>query len=156
VTAGEQRLPASAVVVVKDGQHPIAVLTMLASVVAGISGLLTPPTSSSTIDRLLPEPWRTWYYLLLLISGAIVTVAVWLPDIRDRLIWERVGLLPFTGVLLVYPLALINSKVAGLPLGVVIGALFGFGGLWRLLVISRELRRWRQTVRRLKEAEVAH
>jgi hypothetical protein len=154
VTTSEQRLPTTPVVIVKDGRHPIAVLTMAASTFSGIVGLFSPPSPASTIDRLLPEPWRSWYYLLLLISGITVSVAVWLPDIRDRLLWERVGLLPFTGVLLVYPLALINSQLTGLPLGAAIGAMFGLGGLWRVTVITLELRRWKQTIRRLKESEV--
>jgi hypothetical protein len=154
VTTSGQRPVTATTVVVKDGRHPIAVLTMLAATLSGLAGLLGPPNPSSTIDKLLPEPWRTWYYLLLLISGVVVSVAVWLPDIRDRLIWERIGLLPFTGVLLVYPLALINSELTGLPLGAAIGAMFGIGGCWRIAVITYELRRWKQTIRRLREAEV--
>lgn len=153
MTCAREETPRGAVVVIRDGRHPIAILTFIASIAAGLAGLLTPPNPSSTLDRLLPEPWRTAYYSILLLSGLVVTFAVWLPDIRDRMIWERIGMLPFTGVLLVYPLALINSKVTGLPLGVAIGALFGIGGLWRILMITRELNRWKATVRRLKQAE---
>lgn len=137
-----------AVIVVRDGRHPLAVLTMLACMLSGLVGLLsTPQPTTLVVDRLLPEPWRSTYYALLLVSGLIVSVAVWLPDVRDRLMWERIGLLPFTGVLLAYPLALINAGVNGFPVGVAIGAFFGVGGLWRILQLTRALRQWRMLMR---------
>jgi len=145
--------PRGTVVLVRDGRHPIAVLTMAASSLSGLAGLLLPPNPQSSIDQLLAEPWRSGYYALLLVSGLVVSVAVWLPDLRDRMIWERIGLLPFTGVLLVYPIALVNAQITGLPLGAAIGALFGIGGLWRIIAISLELRRWKTAIKRLTAGE---
>lgn len=143
--------PQGAIVTIRDGRHPLAVLTMAACVFAGGMGVFLPRSPNSALDRFLPDPWRCIYYSLLLVAGLIVSIAVWLPDVRDRLLWERLGLLPFTGVLLVYPIALLHiSAGAPIPLGTVIGALFGIGGLWRIIMITAELRRWRATVNRLK------
>lgn len=142
------------VLTIRDGRHPIAVLTMMASAVAGAIGLLLPPSPVSAVDRFIPEPWRHIYYGLLLTAGLIVTVAVWLPDLRDRLIWERIGLLPFTGVLLVYPIALVyvaTGTVFGL--GTIISSMFGIAGMWRIVDITCELNRWKRTVARIKRAE---
>ena len=143
--------PMASLVTVRDGRHPLVVLTMAACVIAGVMGMFFPPSKTSAIDRFLPDPWRCIYYALLLISGIIVSVAIWLPDLRDRLLWERIGLLPFTGVLLVYPLALVYVAPAGsLPLGTVFAALFGVGGLWRIISINGDLRRWRSVVQELR------
>lgn len=148
--------PQGALVTVRDGRHPLAVLTMAACIFAGAMGVFLPRSQSSALDRFLPDPWRCIYYSLLMLSGIIVSVAVWLPDLRDRLLWERLGLLPFTGVLLVYPIAILYVAPHGaIPLGTVIGVLFGIGGAWRVLSISGDLKRWKKVVDELKAAKAA-
>ena len=88
--------------VARDGRHPMAILAMVAWVLVGARGFIEPRSPTSTLDRFIPDPWRLDYYGLLLLSGLIFLISVCLRDIRDRLIWERIALLFFAGVLLCY------------------------------------------------------
>ena len=142
----------AAVLVVHDGRHPLSVLVMVATVFAGIVGLVAGPNPASALDHFIGEPWRTGYYVVLLLGGIINSVCVWLPDIRDRLIGERIGMLFWSGALLTYPIAL--YAIAGLAagLGGILTSLFGIAGAWRIVEITRDLRRWRATVVRIEAA----
>lgn len=136
---------------VRNGRHPIAVLVMVAATLIGGLGLLGVTNPESVLERFLVEPYRTIYYFLLLVSGLITSIAVWLPDIRDRLIWERIGLLPFAGALLVYPIALLALASNIAALGAITVSLFGFAGLWRAIEITHDLHKWRYALKRIKE-----
>jgi hypothetical protein len=113
------------------------------------SGSSDPRSPTSTIDRFIPDPWRLGYYGLLLLSGLIFLVSVCLHDIRDRLIWERIALLFFAGVLLCYPAAVWagHSDDPGSIYEGVMSCAFGFAGLWRIGEITRDLRQARRTIR---------
>ncbi|MGH3794363.1 MAG: hypothetical protein ACRDSP_05690 [Pseudonocardiaceae bacterium] len=136
--------------IVRDGRHPLVSLTMLACTLSGILGLLLPSNPQSVIDQFVPEPWRSVYYLLLCLAGLTILVGVWLPDLRDRLIWERVGLWFFSGTLLVYPLAIYAMHAGKLGFGGVISCLFGVGGVWRITAITYQLQRWRKAAEAAK------
>lgn len=140
-------------VIVRDGRHPLVALTMVACLLAGVFGLLLPPSPQSVIDRFIPEPWRVVYYALLLAAGGITLVGIWLPDLRDRLIWERIGLLFFSGTLLVYALAIFALSPGKLGAGALFSCLFGFGGAWRVATISLTLRRWMRAAQRQREEQ---
>lgn len=135
-------------VVVRDGRHPLVSLTMIACLLAGALGLILPPSPQSVIDQFIPEPARSAYYVLLLLAGLITLVGVWLPDLRDRLIWERIGLLFFSGTLLVYALAILALAPGKLGAGSLFSCVFGFGGVWRIVTISLTLRRWLRATQR--------
>lgn len=135
-------------VLVRDGRHPLVSLTMVACLLAGAFGLALPPSPQSAVDRFIPEPWRTAYYALLLLAGLVTLIGIWLPDLRDRLIWERIGLLFFSGTLLVYGIAIVALSPGKLGAGALFSCLFGFGGVWRIVVISCTLRRWLRAARR--------
>lgn len=143
----------AAVLVVHDGRHPLSVLTMAASVFAGIIGLVTGPNPNSAIDHFFPGAYRIGYYVLLLIGGMIVSACVWLPDVRDRLIGERIGLFFWSGVLTVYPVALYAVAGFAAGLGGIITALFGVAGTWRIIEITTDLRRWKATVAKIESAK---
>ncbi len=130
--------------IVRDGRHPLVMITMVACVLSGALGLLTPSSPQLVIDRFVPGPWRGIYYLLLSVSGLIVLVGVWLPDLRDRLIWERIGLWFFSGIVLIYPLSIYTVYSNSLGFGGMISCLLGIGGIWRIIVITCQLRRWRR------------
>lgn len=132
--------------IIRDGRHPLAILLLIAAVVSGAMGLLLPPSPRSVIDQLVPEPWNSAYYTLLGLSGLVTLIGVWLPDIRDRLMVEQIGLWFLSGVLLVYPLAIYVFFPGTLGLGGVISCLFGAGALWRVVEIIREMRQWRRAV----------
>jgi hypothetical protein len=138
--------------VVHDGRHPLSVFTMGAVVIAGILGLVLPPNPASALDHFIPEPYRTAYYAVLLLGGVINSVCVWLPDIRDRLIGERVGMFFFSGALMTYPIALYAIAGFAAGLGGLITSLFGIAGLWRIVEITLELRRWRAAIARVEAA----
>lgn len=140
----------AAVLVVHDGRHPLSVLTMAATVVAGLLGLLLGPNPSSALDHFIPEPYRTGYYAVLLTGGLINSVCVWLPDIRDRLIGERIGMFFFSGALMTYPIALYAIAGFAAGLGALITSLFGVAGMWRIAEITLELRKWRATIARIE------
>jgi hypothetical protein len=143
---------AAAVLVVHDGRHPLSVFTMGATIIAGILGLILPPNPASALDHFIPEPYRTVYYSVLLLGGVVTSVCVWLPDIRDRLIGERVGLFFFSGALLTYPIALYAIAGYAAGLGALITSLFGVAGVWRIIEITLELRRWRATIAKVEAA----
>lgn len=143
----------AAVLVVHDGRHPLSVLTMAATVFAGVLGLVLPPNPASALDHFLGEPWRTGYYAILLLGGVIVSVCVWLPDIRDRLIGERIGMFFWAGALMTYPIALYAIAGFAAGLGGIITSLFGIAGAWRIIEITWDLRRWRATVERIEGAK---
>jgi hypothetical protein len=147
----ETPLPVSAtVLVVHDGRHPFSVLVMVATVFASVVGLIAGPSQASALDHFIGEPWRTVYYLVLLFGSLVVSVSVWLPDIRDRLIGERVGMLFWAGALTVYPIAL--YAIAGLAagLGGIITSIFGIAGIWRIIEITLDLHKWRATIERVE------
>lgn len=140
-------------VIVRDGRHPLVTLTMIACLLAGAIGLLLPPSPQSVIDRFIPEPARSAYYALLLLAGLVTLVGVWLPDLRDRLLWERIGLLFFSGTLLLYALAIFAVAPGKLGAGALFSCLFGFGGCWRVVVITLTLRSWVQATPRRKRRQ---
>lgn len=144
------RLVGAAVMVVHDGRHPLSVFTMGATIIAGLLGLLLPPNPASALDHFIPEPYRTGYYAVLLLGGVINSVCVWLPDVRDRLIGERVGMFFFSGALMTYPIALYAIAGFAAGLGALITSLFGVAGIWRIVEITIELRRWRATIARVE------
>lgn len=145
--------PVAAVLVVHDGRHPLSVLTMAATVFAGVLGLVLPPNPASALDHFIGEPWRTGYYAILLLGGVIVSVCVWLSDIRDRLIGERIGMFFWAGALMTYPIALYAIAGFAAGLGGIITSLFGIAGTWRIVEITLDLRRWRATVERIEGAK---
>lgn len=131
--------------IVRDGRHPLVSLTMVACIVSGVLGLLLPSNPQSVlIDRVAPEPWRMIFYMLLCLAGTIMLIGPWLPDLRDRLIWERIGLWFFSGILLIYPLALYTAYSGKPGFPYLISCSLGIGGVWRMLEITVQLRRWRQ------------
>ena len=143
-------LVGAAVLVVHDGRHPISVLTMAATVFAGALGLVLPPNPSSALDHFIPEPYRTAYYAILLLGGVINSVCVWLPDIRDRLIGERIGMFFWSGALMTYPIALYALAGFAAGLGGIITSLFGVAGIWRIVEITLDLRRWKATIQKIE------
>lgn len=127
--------------VMRNGRHPIAMLVMAACLVTGIMGLvLSPDPAGSIIDRWVPEPWRTVYYVTLVFSGLIVLVGVWLPHIRDRLMVEQIGLWFLSGALMIYPLVIWLAYSQRLGLGGMISLLCGLGCIGRIGEILYELR----------------
>ena len=139
-----------AIFVVRDGRHPMAILAMVACVLVGALGFIGPRSPTSTIDRFIPDPWRSGYYGLLLFAGLIFLISVCFHDIRDRLIWERIALLFFAGVLLCYPVTVWASHGddPGSIYEGVMSCAFGFAGLWRIGEITLDLRQARRTIRR--------
>jgi hypothetical protein len=144
------RILQATIFVVRDGRHPMAILAMVACVLVGALGFIGPRSPTSTIDRFIPDPWRLGYYGLLLLSGLIFLTSVCLRDIRDRLIWERIALLFFAGVLLCYPLTVWSGSGAdpGSIYEGVVSCAFGFAGLWRIGEITLDLRQARRIIRR--------
>lgn len=131
-------------VIIRDGRHPLVVTIMVACVLSGVLGLIRPSSPQLVIDRFVPAPWRGTYYLLLGVAGLIALVGVWLPDLRDRLIWERIGLWFFSGAVLIYPLAIYTVSLGSVGFGGMISCLLGVGGIWRMITLTRQLRRWRR------------
>ncbi|MGH4010383.1 MAG: hypothetical protein ACRDTH_19855 [Pseudonocardiaceae bacterium] len=130
----------------------MAVLAMIACVLVGALGFIGPRSPTSTIDRFIPDPWRLGYYGLLLLAGLIFLISVCLQDIRDRLIWERIALLFFAGVLLCYPVTIWagHGNDPGSIYEGVVSCAFGFAGLWRIGEITLGLRQARRTIRRVE------
>lgn len=137
-----------ALLVVRDGRHPLVLLLLVGAMVSGVIGLIGPANPQSVVDKLVPEPWRMAYYVLLGLSGLVTMVGVWLPDLRDRLAVEQIGLWFLSGTLLVYPVAIAAFYPGKLGFGGVISCLFGLGGLWRILEIILEVRRWHRAMKR--------
>lgn len=137
------------ILVVRNGRHPIVLLVMVACLVSGLMGLfLGPQPSSSIIDRFVPEPWNTTYYIILLLSSTIILIGVWLPDLRDRLMVEQIGLWFLSGALLIYPLVIWTTYSQPLALGGMISLLCGIGGFARIIEILHEIYNWHLLVKR--------
>lgn len=134
-------------IVVRDGRHPLVLLLLAGAFLTGVIGLIGPHNPQSVVDKLVPDPWRTFYYVFLAAAGLITLVGVWLPDLRDRLAVEQIGLWFLSGTLLVYPLSIYAFFPGSLGFGGVISSLFGIGGLWRIGEIIWELRHWRHAAK---------
>jgi hypothetical protein len=146
MTHGSPAPTVPAVLVVHDGRHPLALLTLTAAVLSGVLGILGPPNPNSVIDKLITEPWRSAYYVLLTMSALTALLGVWLPKLRDRLFAEQVGLWFLSGTLLIYPLAIYTFYPGRLGFGGVVSCLVGLGGLWRITEIVIETRRLRRAL----------
>jgi hypothetical protein len=122
------------------------VLILAAAVVTGILGLLGPPNPNSVIDQLIHGPWHSGYYVLLTLAGLTTLTGLWLPELRDRLAVEQIGLWFLSGTLLLYPLAIYVFSPGRLGFGGVVSCLVGLGGLWRITEIVWETRRLREAL----------
>lgn len=128
---------------IRDARHPFVLSIIGACLISGLVGVLLPSDPhSSIVDRYVPEPWRTIFYTTLAASSFVILVGVWLPDFRDRLMVEQIGLWFLTAVLLLYPILIWAWSSYRLNLGGMIPLLCGLGGLVRILEIRRELRSW--------------
>lgn len=128
------------ILVVRNGRHPIVLLVMAACLSSGLMGLfLEPDPSASIIDRYVAEPWNTTYYIILLLSSTVILIGVWLPDLRDRLMVEQIGLWFLSGALIIYPLVIWTTYSQRLALGSMISLLCGIGGFARIAEILREV-----------------
>jgi hypothetical protein len=139
--------PPQPVILIHDGRHPLVLLIMAAACFSGILGIFGAPNPNAVIDKLIPEPWRTAYYLLLALSGLVTLVGVWLPKLRDRLSVEQIGLWFLSGTLLIYPIAIYAFYPGRLGFGGVISCLVGIGGLWRITEIILELKKLRRALK---------
>ena len=135
------------VVVVRNGRHSMALAVIVACLVSGLMGIFLPADSTSIIDRYIPSPWDTYYFVILLVSSSTILIGVWLPDFRDRVMIEQIGLWFLSGVLLVYPAVVWTKYAHHLELGGMISLLCGIGGLARIAEILHELRRLRRYTR---------
>lgn len=134
--------------VVRNGRHPIVLLVMAACLSSGFMGLfLDPDPAASIIDRYVPEPWNSTYYVILMLSSTVILIGVWLPDPRDRLMVEQIGLWFLSGALLIYPLVIWASYSPRLGLGGMISLLCGIGGLARIVEILNEVRSLRRLIK---------
>lgn len=134
--------------VVRNGRHPIVLLVMAACLGSGLMGLFMPPDpSASIIDRYVPEPWKTTYYVILTLASIVILIGVWLPDPRDRLMVEQIGLWFLSGALLIYPIVIWTTYSQRLALGGMISLLCGIGGLARIAEILREVRAVRHLIK---------
>ena len=123
-------------------------LVMAACLVSGLMGLfLEPDPEASIIDRYVTEPWNTTYYVILLLSSTVILIGVWLPDPRDSLMVEQIGLWFLSGALLIYPLVIWTTYTQRLALGGMISLLCGIGGLARIAEILQEVCTLRRIVK---------
>lgn len=136
-----------ALLVVRDGRHPWAIALLLGCIISGILGLVVGPNPRAPVDQYMPPTLRAIYYIVLAVSGLITLIGVWLPDLRDRLMVEQIGLWFLCMPLMIYPIAVVTVYSGPLGLGGVISCLIGFGGLIRIIEIMREIRRWHHGVR---------
>ena len=127
-------------IVVRNGRHPMVMLVMAACLSTGLMGLfLEPDPSVSIIDRYIPNPWNVTYYIILVVASTVILIGVWLPDLRDRLMVEQIGLWFLSGALLIYPLFIWTTYSEEFALGGMISLLCGIGGFARIAEIIREV-----------------
>lgn len=106
------------ILIIRNGRHPMVLLVMAACLASGIMGSVLPPDPSvSIVDRYVPEPWNTTYYITLILSSITVLVGVWLPDLRDRMMVEQIGLWFLSGPLLIYPIVILGVLLASTRTG---------------------------------------
>lgn len=135
-------------VAVRNGRHPIVLFVLGACLLSGIMGLLLPADpAASIIDRHVPEPWKSVYYVILAVSSTIILIGVWLPHFRDRMMVEQIGLWFLSGALLIYPIVIFVTYSDRLGLGGMISLLCGLGGLARIIEILYELRLWHRIIK---------
>lgn len=130
--------------VVRDSRHPWVISLLLGCILAGALGVWTAPDPRNLVDQYMHGIWRDVYYWVLLASGLITLVGVCLPDLRDRLMVEQIGLWFLSAPLLIYPIAIFASYSGTFGLGASVSCLVGVGSLIRIGSIFRELRVWRQ------------
>jgi hypothetical protein len=125
---------------VRSGRNPFEVLMLVACVATGVVGLFQPASASNVVTSLLPS-WEvaTWYSGLTL-GGVVGLFGVSRKGVMS-LMWERVGLIMLTFLMLAYSTAVITQVGVRGSLPAFFTGLFAIACAIRFVYITTDLKR---------------
>lgn len=137
-----------------SGRQPFEVLLLVACVLTGAVGVVVPGAGSPTIDRFVPQPFTTLFYVALFGSAAVSAVGVSLR-LPTSLLVERIGMVVLSALLLIYGIAVYALHGPAVGIGGVIIIAFGVAAMLRCAQITRDLRKLKAALAepRLEERE---
>jgi hypothetical protein len=127
-------------ILVSSGRHPLAIFLLVACVLTGVAGLLSPVSTSPTVAHLL-APWEleAWYSGLIL-SGGATLVGVMATGLSSLLI-ERVGLVVLASLSGMYAAAIAIQGHTPLTFAAAFTGAFALGCVGRVVQINGSLRK---------------
>lgn len=127
-------------VIIHSGRNPYAVFLLGASVLTGISGLISPQRTSPVVAHLL-APWElTAWYVGLVVSGGVALGGLFARGLTSLLV-ERVALVVLASLSAMYAVAVAAQGGASLSFAAAVAGSFALASGARVWQIGLDLKK---------------